>query len=150
VLKRRGEDYDERIDVLERLRTMEHPDVVEICEVALRNPARPVRLIAAEVLGQVRKRHVIPILIDALAREKKVTVRRALVASLETLTQRPYGDRAKLWKSWWKSEGDRFRMAAPIEEPKAKPKRGPAKGERRTVAAPRCCRSWRPRTAVGT
>jgi len=136
TLRRRGSDYDERVEAIARVRVSKEHDRVELCAIAIRNDARPVRLIAAQTLGEIRELRVIPILVTALSKEKKVTVINAIVASLEKLTHRPLGKDPKRWKDWWRSERDTFRMPPPIEKPKPRPKRKNT-GETRTVSTPR-------------
>jgi len=138
VLRRGGADYDARVDVLERLRKNDAHDRVKLCALALKNPARPVRVIAAEILGTIRDLRVVPILIKALEKEKKVTVQNVIVQSLHELTHRPLGNNARRWKDWWKTNKNDFGLPPPHEAPKARPKKKKKNtGERRSVSVPR-------------
>ena len=139
TLRRRGQDYDERMDVLDRVKRSTTQDRVKLCALALKNDARPVRLFAAEILGTVRELRVVPILIAALGKEKKVTVQNAIVGSLRKLTRRPFGKDTKQWKGWWRTYKREFKLPEPLEEPKPAVPRKKKKntGERRSVALPR-------------
>lgn len=71
---------------------------------------RRVRLAAAEALGELRRRASVKPLVDRLADEGNLNVRRAIGVSLFRLTGTNLYDDADLWKKWWESEGARFQV----------------------------------------
>ncbi|MHC4940872.1 MAG: VWA domain-containing protein [Planctomycetota bacterium] len=123
--------YDEAIPFLQYVGSLRNELTVEIGAKALRHPARPVRIVAAEILEKSRRKGAIPELIRALGKEKTETGRDAILAALQSLTGRPGGTDAAEWKKWWKSRAETFEVPPPPKKAKPKPKRKPG---RRTVA----------------
>lgn len=99
---------------------------------ALAHHARPVRHLAADILARNRDAGSIPHLIRALQREKKYSVQRVIVRTLESLTRRPYGADHRAWQLWWQKSREVFQLPEPLPKKKTKRKKT---GETKTVAS---------------
>jgi HEAT repeat protein len=115
-------DRETRQAALDQLASTADSKWLKVMFAALSHDDWSTRLIAIQALPAFQEKAAVPVLIDALEKEKG-RMRKAVAESLWQLTAQPFDEDVPKWRAWWKEAEEKFKVATPSDLEKAKQER---------------------------